>query len=512
MGAKQVRKTEGVLINRMLFEAFKDTKFEFAEKEVMKLKLRFKDAESYFNRKFDYVLFFNNLMFHEGVSTLYDNYSAKIESFTEKKKIFYLFVDFDDENDAFDKGYDLEFDSLFSIVFEKLEINNVAFFSLLNASKNYLKCFFEQMYESVYFYKTNRKFDSLYFLLPNSDFLIKNENCVMYIASKNNVIKKHVGKYKAKYSKFIFNSFYFKELVNVQYPQTESNEKLNDFLVNVHYSPFIKCVYKINLLFDDIGIFLSNYESMCEFHSKIANKTEVLQLYIFLDKNSILDYNYNLGYLIKNLVTNFEKANFAENEMSIKILNYETEKNEKLQNNLGYIDKLIQMLITDAFKRGEQKRKLSIEYYEVYKYKIKGPKKSIQMEQQIVLTDVMESKINKVNTFSESIMNNNKNKKLDDSIENQSTKSKTNFSYKIEKVQYRWFVSHKELSEIKKLIIKWIKTKNKILYQNESKRKNLLQLIFSFVFTSKNKMFYYTHKVLLDNQKSQIDFEENFFL
>ena len=170
------------------------------------------------------------------------------------------------------------------------------------------------------------------------------------------------------------------------------------------------------------------------------------------------------------------------------------------------------MLITDAFKRGEQKRKLSIEYYEVYKYKIKGPKKSIQMEQQIVLTDVMESKINKVNTFSESIMNNNKNKKLDDSIENQSTKSKTNFSYKIEKVQYRWFVSHKELSEIKKLIIKWIKTKNKILYQNESKRKNLLRLIFSFVFTSKNKMFYYTHKVLLDNQKSQIDFEENFFL
>ena len=203
----------------------------------------------------------------------------------------------------------------------------------------------------------------------------------MYIASKNNVIKKHVGKYKAKYSKIIFNSFYFKELVNVQYPQAESNEKLNDFLVNVHYSPFIKCVYKINLLFDDIGIFLSNYESMCEFHSKIANKTEVLQLYIFLDKNSILDYNYNLGYLIKNLVTNFEKANFAENEMSIKILNYETEKNEKLQNNLGYIDKLIQMIITDAFKRGEQKRKLSIEYYEVYKYKIKGPKKKTKNTQ-----------------------------------------------------------------------------------------------------------------------------------
>ena len=173
MGTKQVRKTESVFIDRMLLESFKDTKLEIPIKEMTRLKLRFKDAENYFNRKFDYLLFFNNCVFHEGISTLYDNYIEKIESFTRKRetknknkisKIFYLFVDFDDENDAFEKGYDLEFDSLFSIVFEKLEIDNVTFFSLLNANKNYLKCFFEQMYESVYFYKTNRKFDSLYFL------------------------------------------------------------------------------------------------------------------------------------------------------------------------------------------------------------------------------------------------------------------------------------------------------------------------------------------------------------
>ena len=112
----------------------------------------------------------------------------------------------------------------------------------------------------------------------------------MYIASKSNVIKKNSGRYKDKYSKIIFNSFYFKELVNVQYPQNESNEKINDFLVNVHYSPFIKCVYKINLSFDDIGMFLSNYEKMCSIHSKLCNKTEVLQLYIYLDKNSLLDF------------------------------------------------------------------------------------------------------------------------------------------------------------------------------------------------------------------------------
>ena len=527
MGNKQVRTTESVLIDRMLLESFKDTDLEFPIKEVTKMKLRFKDAENYFNRKFDYLVFFNNYIFHEGLSTLYDNYIAKIEAFTKSKEakrkvksssmedtsnIFYLFVDFDDENNALEQGYDLEFDSLFSIVFEKLEIDNITFFSLLNANKNYLKCFFEQLYESVYFYKTNRKFDSLYFLLPNSDFLIKNENCVLYIASKSNVIKKNIGKYKAKYSKIIFNSFYFKELVNVQYPQIESNEKINDFLFNVHYSPFIKCVYKINLSFDDIGMFLSNYEKMCSVHAKLCNKTEVIQLYIYLDKNSLLDYNYNLGYLIKNLVTNMEKSTFSDNEMSIKILNFETEKSETLRNSLSYIDKLIQMIITDSFKKGEQKRKLSIEYYEVYKFKSKGSKTSSQTEHKIILTDVIESKINKVNTFSENIINNNKNKNLDDSIENQTTKNKTSYIYKVEKVQYKWFVSIREISKIKIIIIKWIKDKKKSIYQNEAKRKILIQMIFGFLFNSKNKMYYYNHKVSLDNQKTLIDFEKTFFL
>ena len=111
MGNKQVRTTESVLIDRMLLESFKDTDLEFPIKEVTKMKLRFKDAENYFNRKFDYLVFFNNYIFHEGLSTLYDNYIAKIEAFTKSKEakrkvksssmedtsnIFYLFVDFDD--------------------------------------------------------------------------------------------------------------------------------------------------------------------------------------------------------------------------------------------------------------------------------------------------------------------------------------------------------------------------------------------------------------------------------
>ena len=194
------------------------------------------------------------------------------------------------------------------------------------------------------------------------------------------------------------------------------------------------------------------------------------------------------------------------------MLNFETEKSETLRNSLSYIDKLIQMIITDSFKKGEQKRKLSIEYYEVYKFKSKGSKTSSQTEHKIILTDATESKINKVNTFSETIMKKNKNKNLDDSIENQTTKNKTSYIYKVEKVQYKWFVSIREICNIKIIIIKWLKDKKQSIYQNESKRRILIQMIFGFLFNQKNKMYYYNHKVSLDNQKTLIEFEKTFFL
>ena len=137
---------------------------------------------------------------------------------------------------------------------------------------------------------------------------------------------------------------------------------------------------------------------------------------------------------------------------------------------------------------------------------------SSQTEHKIILTDAMESKINKVNTFSETIMKKNKNKNLDDSIENQTTKNKTSYIYKVEKVQYKWFVSIREICNIKIIIIKWIKDKKKSIYQNESKRRILIQMIFGFLFNQKNKMYYYNHKVSLDNHKTLIEFEKTFFL
>ena len=85
MGNKQERTSESLIIDRLLLESFKDTDLEFPFKEVTKMKLRFKDAENYFHSKFDYLVFFNNYIFHEGLSTLYENYISKIENFTKLK-------------------------------------------------------------------------------------------------------------------------------------------------------------------------------------------------------------------------------------------------------------------------------------------------------------------------------------------------------------------------------------------------------------------------------------------
>ena len=140
MGQKNIRSQDSLIIDRMLLESFKDTDLSFPFQEITKMKLRFKDAEKYFGIKFDYLVFYNNYIFHEGISILYDNYIKKIEQFSKNKennkrkkneKIFYLFVDFDDESENLINGYDIEFEPLFTIIFEKLEIRNVTCFSLM---------------------------------------------------------------------------------------------------------------------------------------------------------------------------------------------------------------------------------------------------------------------------------------------------------------------------------------------------------------------------------------------
>ena len=578
MGQKQIRSNESIIIDRMLLESFKDTDLEFPLKEITKMKLRFKDAENYFGIKFDYFVFFNNYVFHEGLPTLYDNYISKIEQFSKQiednlkenqktkisklnkknvNKIFYLFVDFDDETEALEQGCDFEFDSLFTIIFEKLEIDSLTCFSLVNCNKTYLSLFFNQFYESVYFYKTNRKFDALYFLLPNADFFIKNENYVIYMGNKCNDTKLISKNSKTKFTTIIFNTLYFKQLLDVVYPYSDSNNKIYDFLLKINNFSFVKFVFKLKLNYDDMLEFLSDYEKIIEVYKKLCDKSDIIYLFCHLDPIENININQNFANFLKNLIVNMDNSIFPNSQLNIKLINKvcevkklerknsDEENNEKkhiksrnifkknnklniieeesesinfmtmknvnklsinIKYNLNQLDKLIQMLLNLSFSLNDKKKKkLLIQYIEITNIQKPSLKNIIQKD-----LNIFKSEKNKPINITNNLD--------DEGLETENMKMKTIYTYSKETLLYQYFVSKNEIYKIKITIIfsinKLTKGLNISNVTNLKDKKKIIQFytnLFEFLFYKKNKYFYCEMKYSAGLTASQIDFEKNLY-
>lgn len=161
--------------------SFKNTGVEFSEKELINLKLKLTDTEKHFGTYFDYFICYNSYLFQQRINEIYDNYNKMIESF--KKPRIKLFVEFDCELES--DGYKLDFDTLLTITLEKLEIETIIYFDFTNTDNVYFDNFFNQLIESIEMYKYNRKFDNLYFLLTNTDYLVKYENYLIYCTYKD---------------------------------------------------------------------------------------------------------------------------------------------------------------------------------------------------------------------------------------------------------------------------------------------------------------------------------------
>ena len=557
MGQKHLRSKDSLIIDRMLLESFKDTDLIFPFEEITKIKLRFKNAEKYFGKNFDYLIFFNNFIFKEGVAILYDNYISKIEEFSKKidefnkknkkrkkEKIFYLFVDFDEE---FDDLNDFEFESLFTIIFEKLEISKITCFSLMNCNEIYINIFFTQLYESVYFYRSNRYFDCLYFLFPNGDSFIKNENYVIYFG---NIFDNQENN---KYYISTFNTFYFKDFLNIKYSYSKSNDKIILFISNITHTSFIKYVMYLNINYNDLLLFLSDYENINYILKLLTNKSEKIQIYCFLEPIFKININQNIINFIKNIITNVENSIFEHSIHEIKIINMiyklknEDKKNEnknefyfdnKLiksrnlfrstkilseiqeinettntinssskfslneQYNLVQIDKLIQMLINISFlkKNDNKKRELKIEYIEITS--IQKPSKNNIIQNNILKIKKEKNYFNISNNFD------------DEGVENENSKNKTLYIYSIETINYKWFVSLEECNKIKITIIFFISrefSKFHLFKNDKTNIKSLLQILFDFIFYKKNKYFYCNMNIKQDINISQKEFENTLY-
>ena len=212
-------------IEQLLFDTFQNTDIDFNYKEILTIKLRVHDAEKYFIREFNCLIYFNSYIFQQRLTTLYENYSHNAEKFLKKtieQKIntnFLILIDFDDETEMPQEGYyagnyelndggklddpennngkgentnlttyssKIEYESLFTIIFEPLEIPTALFFLMTNHNQKTINYFFSQLYENIYLNKGNRKFDIMYFLLPNLDFFLRNEGYTIYIVNQSN--------------------------------------------------------------------------------------------------------------------------------------------------------------------------------------------------------------------------------------------------------------------------------------------------------------------------------------
>lgn len=228
-------------VENFINEFFINTGLEFTNKEITNFKLCIADTEKYFCTKFDYFIFFNNYVFRERLSILYDNYNSKIETVASKGSLSVL-INFDET----EIGYLLpdnkpDFDSLFTIILEKLEMGQLLFFNMTNLHYDYVIEFLTQMIDSIDMYRYNRKYDCLYFFLPNMDFFIKNENGIFYISGK----KTEMFSLKDNFSSRIFSINLFNNLIESVYPKMDVNNFFNNFIEN--YQPvLIKTMINFN--------------------------------------------------------------------------------------------------------------------------------------------------------------------------------------------------------------------------------------------------------------------------
>ena len=539
MGNKPIKVKDSIIIDRLIIDCFKDSDLEVPIVEINKLKSHFREGEKFFHFKFDYLIYYNNKIFHDGLPSLYDNYIAKVEQFSaqNKHKVFTIFIDFE-QNFNFEDD-ELEFEPIFTVVFEKLEITSICCFYFNKIELEYLSTFFEQLYENIFFYKDSRNYDSLYFLMPNTDYYIKNENYLLYIGKtvekiqKGNKVNIKFHSFKSPFNEIIFNSNYFIQLLSLKSPRNAGSKKIIDFLGEIKNISFFKYISEINFDIEDKLKFIKIQKKFYDFHNFLCSKGPNIELIFFtkyaLNKDNVI----NLSNLIQYIITNCQNSPNKTGVHLIRIIrldlyddNEDEEENEleekdnkdnnnlintnKENNNIFFIlDKFIQIIL-NLLKDEKmiKRRKLIIDYFNVYEIQL--PKVSIENNKKIE---------NLITNKNEVYINNFQEKDLEDP----DTKENTIYNYTREKLAYEWFIP--DVAKIKIFII-WIldfqfnKSQN-ILFNKLNNKETIdikkddivkiKRIIFSYIFQEKSNKYFLTNYTKENLSEKQTKFEKIIF-
>ena len=187
LSKKKIKVEELSEIERLLYESYRKIDVDFTFNEVTTLKLKLTDDKFYFHTEFSFLLFFNNSIFTENINQIYKNFNSKIESFinsSANRKFFNVLLIIDDEIETLKSGSKVDFDGLFTIAFERMEIFIMLYIDVTNCHPEYVNEFLRQLYENSILYRSGRKFDCIYILLPNTDYIVKNSQTVTFITTR----------------------------------------------------------------------------------------------------------------------------------------------------------------------------------------------------------------------------------------------------------------------------------------------------------------------------------------
>ena len=507
-------------IEQLLVDTFQNTDIDFNYKEVLTIKLRVHDAEKYFIREFNCLIYFNSYIFQQRLNILYENYSANVEKFLKRtisqniSTNFLILVDFDDETEMPQGGYyagsyeinndgniaesgnpegtnlatfstKIEYESLFTIIFEPLEIPTALFFLMTNHNQKTINDFFSQLYENIYLNKGNRKYDIMYFLLPNLDFFVRNESYVIYIVNQSNqfdesldMLNNYTISYTTQYTEALYCSLYFKEMLNVIYDKNNAygNSIINSFLKNIIEPSFVQSIFKFDSnLSSQFEDFVIEYEREIEIISKLISISNVNTIIIRLDNFSQNSEKIEgISQMIKKFLLMHDKVQFGKSVLIIRLLCLENFDNKNYEKLTIKLNNLVNELIKESFifSSRERLRKNIIEclYYE--KDEMKEEKNE----------DIVE------------------NDDLNTSHENLNAKMGTKVKFKKEKIFCTYFLGDKQINKMKKYIFNILNEK----INDKKSFDNLFKLLF-------DKKYYLTNLTSKKGSDTHYKIEKMFY-
>lgn len=346
-------------IETLFAQTYKKLRVNYTNNELKALDLKYQEAKKSFNVTFDYIIIFNSIVFNDNFQILYDNYSNKIESHSkiQPTQLLKVLLFLEDEIDIFEQFAKFEFEPLFKIIFEKLEIGMLLFIDLTDGQYPYLRDFILQIYENAILYKFNRSCDCLYFILPNNDFVIKNHCTLTYIECKT---ESNLDK-----SNELFNDIFkiknFKKFVLSGNEVRQAHSYIDKFLT------YKKPLNSLNFLYFNFnceeGDLFARNEIQFKLFEQLIQGSRIKIFYIFLDKT--FNYNENLNIFFQKILSLFDISERSINCLKIKMLlstNEETFKSE-----LFYQD--IINLILNYYSKKEnpekQRKELIFEFHEI---------------------------------------------------------------------------------------------------------------------------------------------------